>query len=83
VVPSLNDERVGALLIRVRVAPPADSCGLMIRMTGRTDVQAVAQEMVVFRTETEALAWIARWLKRVATPSDGHVTPGPQTDLTL
>jgi hypothetical protein len=66
-VASSSDERVSALLIRVRVAPPEESCGLMIRVTGRTDVQVDAQEMLVFGTETDALAWIAGWLKRVAT----------------
>jgi hypothetical protein len=68
---SSTNERVAALLIRVRVAPPQDSCALMIRVAGRTDVQVDEQETLVFGTETDALAWVARWLHRAADCQPG------------
>jgi hypothetical protein len=63
-----NEERVGALLIRVRVATGEEPSGLMIRASGRADVETDEQESVVFNNVEDARVWIAKWLSDVATP---------------
>jgi hypothetical protein len=63
-----NEERVGVLLIRVRVASGGQPGGLMIRVSGRADVETDQQELVVFSNVDDARAWIAKWLTSVATP---------------
>lgn len=63
-----NEERVGALLIRVRVASGGQPGDLIIRVSGRADVETDQQESVVFSNVDDARAWIAKWLTSVATP---------------
>ena len=66
--PHSYEERVGALLIRVRVSSDLNQDTLMIRIASRADVETDQQESAMFTTEREAIAWIRRWLRGVATP---------------
>jgi hypothetical protein len=67
VIPHSQEERLGVLLIRVRVASGTEQGPLIIGVSSKADVESDQQESVTFSHEDEALAWIGQWLRAVAT----------------